>query len=346
MEQPFAQPLLRWFAAHGRHDLPWQRDISPYRVWVSEVMLQQTQVQTVIGYYERFMAHFPTVRALAAAPPDEVLHLWAGLGYYSRARNLQRAAAQVVAQHGGELPRGLAELQALPGIGRSTAAAILALSGGARHAILDGNVKRVLSRCFAVDGPPEAATTQARLWQLAEACTPPENVAAYTQAIMDLGATLCVRSRPRCAECPLQQGCRARVEARQHALPAKRARRARPQRSVYMLIARRVDRAVLLERRPARGIWGGLWSLPEFADPDAALQFCQARLLRARPAVMGNPLHHAFTHFDLAITPLHVRCDDYGGVMDGAAQLWYNSALPERIGLPAPVQQLIHEPHC
>jgi A/G-specific adenine glycosylase len=346
MEKPIAPPLLRWFAVHGRHDLPWQRNTSAYRVWISEVMLQQTQVQTVISYYERFMARFPTLQALATAPLDEVLHLWAGLGYYSRARNLHQAATQIVAQRGGELPRTLAGLQSLPGIGRSTAAAIVALSTGARHAILDGNVKRVLSRYFAVDSAPEAATTQAQLWQLAENCTPNEQVAAYTQAIMDLGATLCTRSRPRCAECPLRDGCRALLESRQQVLPARRARRVRPQRSVYMLIARRFDGAVLLERRPARGIWGGLWSLPEFANAESAALYCQARLLHAGPAASGALLQHAFTHFELAITPLHVQCAEYSGVMDGTAQLWYNSALPERIGLPAPVQQLVDEPHC
>jgi A/G-specific adenine glycosylase len=341
-----AAPLLRWFAVHGRRDLPWQRGPTPYRVWVSEVMLQQTQVQTVIGYYERFMARFPTLLSLAAAPPDEVLHLWAGLGYYSRARNLQRAAQQIVAQHAGELPRSQCELQALPGIGRSTAAAILALSGGARHAILDGNVKRVLSRYFALDGTPEAASTQAALWQLAEQCTPQADIAAYTQAIMDLGATLCTRSRPRCSECPLHDDCRARIEARQAELPARRTRRVRPQRTVHLLVARRGDGAVLLERRPPRGIWGGLWSLPEFADADAAADYCQTRLHRAGAATSAAPLHHAFTHFDLAITPVHVGCEEFVGVMDGAAQLWYNAAHPERIGLPAPVQQLINEPHC
>jgi A/G-specific adenine glycosylase len=338
--------LLRWFAEHGRHDLPWQTEPTPYRVWVSEVMLQQTQVQTVIGYYQRFMARLPSLPALASAPLDEVLHLWAGLGYYSRARNLHQAAQLVVAQHAGELPRTQAALQALPGIGRSTAAAILALSAGARHAILDGNVKRVLSRHFAIDGAPEAASTQAALWRLAEDCTPQREVAGYTQAIMDLGATLCTRSRPRCADCPLQGSCRARAEGRQLSLPAKRARRVRPQRSVYMLVARRGDGAVLLERRPTRGIWGGLWSLPEFTDAGAAAEYCAVRLRHAGPATSGAPLHHAFTHFDLAITPLHVACAAQGGVLDGTGQLWYNSALPERIGLPAPVQQLIDEPHC
>jgi A/G-specific adenine glycosylase len=352
MEEMIARPLLAWFAAHGRHDLPWQLEPTPYRVWVSEVMLQQTQVQTVIGYYSRFIADFPTVPALAAAPLDEVLHLWAGLGYYSRARNLHRAAQRIVSQYAGELPPDHATLQSLPGIGRSTAAAILALSHGTRHAILDGNVKRVLSRYFVVDGAPEAASTQAALWRLAEQCTPTSGIAAYTQAIMDLGATVCVRSKPRCAACPLHGGCGARAAGRQAELPAKHRRAARPQRCVYMLVARRDDGTVLLERRPAQGIWGGLWSLPEFPDVASAEQYCLAQLRQrtAAPAA-GNVLHHAFTHFDLAITPLHVSCTggagaDGAGVMDGDGRLWYNAALPERIGLPAPVQQLIHEPHC
>jgi A/G-specific adenine glycosylase len=308
-------------------------------------MLQQTQVQTVIGYYERFLQHFPTLQALAAAPLDEVLHLWSGLGYYSRARNLHSAAQTIVATHGGELPVTLPALQALPGIGRSTAAAVLALSHGARHAILDGNVKRVLARYFAVDGVPEAGATQAALWALAECCTPATEVAAYTQAIMDLGATVCTRSKPRCEACPLHAGCRARQEGRQQQLPARRMRRARPQRSICMLIAERDDGSVLLERRPSRGIWGGLWSLPEFSDADSAQQYCRAHLLHAAAALPGTPRQHAFTHFDLAITPLRVLCEGHAGVMDTRPMLWYNTATPTRVGLPAPVQQLIDEPH-
>ena len=337
-------PLLAWHRAHGRHDLPWQRDATPYRVWVSEVMLQQTQVQTVIAYFERFMQRFADVSALAAAPADEVLHLWSGLGYYSRARNLHRAAQIVDTKYGGELPDQIAVLRELPGIGRSTAAAILALSRGQRHAILDGNVKRVLARVHAVDGSPSGRAVEQRLWQLAEQETPAQEVARYTQAIMDLGATVCTRARPLCNVCPLQSRCRALSEARVAELPAPRTRAARGARHVLMLVARQSDGQVWLQRRPESGIWGGLWCLPEFDDRDAARRFAAERLRGAnfrRRAL--PPLQHAFTHFDLTITPLLADCQGEAGVMDTAAALWYNPARPVRIGLPAPIQKILKE---
>jgi A/G-specific adenine glycosylase len=339
-----APKLLAWHTAHGRHDLPWQQQLTPYRVWVSEVMLQQTQVQTVIPYYERFMARFPDVQSLAGAASDEVMHLWSGLGYYSRARNLQRAAHIIVSELGGELPQDIAALEALPGIGRSTAAAILALASGARHAILDGNVKRVLSRYFAIEGSPAAGAVLAELWQLADACTPLQQVATYTQAIMDLGATLCTRSKPRCADCPLRSDCAACVSGRQHQLPAKRVRAIRRQREVVMLVARQRDGSVLLMRRPETGIWGGLWCLPEFDDAAAARVFSANRLRQAqvRPTPEAT-VNHAFTHFDLAIAPLHALCDGAAGVMDSDATLWYNSAAPARIGLPSPIQNILDQ---
>jgi A/G-specific adenine glycosylase len=339
-----APKLLAWHATHGRHDLPWQQQLTPYRVWVSEVMLQQTQVQTVMPYYERFMARFPNVRSLASASSDEVLHLWSGLGYYSRARNLQRAAQIMVNEHGGELPSDIAALEALPGIGRSTAAAILALSSGARHAILDGNVKRVLSRYFAVEGSPASSAVLAQLWALAEESTPSHQVATYTQAIMDLGATLCTRSKPRCTDCPLRSGCKACASGRQHELPAKRIRAKRRQREIVMLVARQRDGSVLLLRRPERGIWGGLWCLPEFDDDAAARVYSANRLRQAQ--VRATPeatVKHAFTHFDLAIAPLHAVCDGAAGVMDSDAALWYNTAAPARIGLPAPIQHILDQ---
>lgn len=339
-----APALLAWHRHHGRHDLPWQRDVTPYRVWVSEVMLQQTQVQTVIPYFERFMQHFPDVAALAAAPADEVLHLWSGLGYYSRARNLQRSAQRIVADHGGELPTDIALLRELPGIGRSTAAAILALGSGLRHAILDGNVKRVLARVHAVAGSPAERAVESQLWQLAERETPGDEVARYTQAIMDLGATVCVRARPLCNVCPLQSGCRAFREGRVAELPAPRARAARRTRCVVMLLARRADGHVWLQRRPERGIWGGLWCLPEFDDRAGAERFAESRLQAARLRRRAlAPVQHAFTHFDLTITPLLADCEGAAGVMDGDAALWYNAAQPARIGLPAPIQKILQQ---
>ncbi len=259
-------------------------------------MLQQTQVATVIGYYDRFMQRFPDVRALAAAPVDEVLHLWTGLGYYARARNMHRAAQLIVAEHGGEFPQSIEAVQALPGIGRSTAGAILALSRSQRHPILDGNVKRVLARYFGIEGFPGEREVEKTLWSLADECTPTERVADYTQAIMDLGATLCVRSRPLCAACPLAEHCVARIEGRQSALPTARPKKIRPQRTAYVVLMVRDDGAVLLERRPPAGIWGGLWTLPQFDEREAA----QAWIARARdcrprerPAAV-RPFLHAF----------------------------------------------------
>jgi A/G-specific adenine glycosylase len=338
---PFAAELLAWHAAHGRHDLPWQQERTPYRVWVSEIMLQQTQVATVIPYYRRFLARLPDVRALAAAPVDEVLHLWSGLGYYARARNLKRAAQQVQAQYGGELPRDFAALAALPGIGRSTAGAILALSCGERFPILDGNARRVLARYFAVATPPGAATTR-RLWELAERATPPERVRDYTQAIMDLGATVCVRARPLCLTCPLARKCAARRGGRQRELPAPRARRLRGTRRVYMVVALADTGEVWLERRPESGVWGGLWCLPEFSTASAASAFVRDTLgARAAPGKALAGIDHGFTHFDLRITPLLVRCARPRAVMEAPAGLWYNLREPSRVGLPAPITALL-----
>src|SRR5258705_2424034 len=337
-----APALLRWHALHGRHDLPWQRDPTPYRVWVSEIMLQQTQVATVINYYDRFMQRFPDIATLAAAPLDEVLHLWSGLGYYSRARNLHRAAQLLVSRYGGQLPATAVELGELPGIGRSTAAAIRALSAGERGALLGGNVRGVLARFFLVTGALAPRAAEERLWQLAERCTPHEDVAPYTQAIMDLGATLCVRRRPLCVVCPLQSHCAAKRTRRQHEIPAPRARMTRRTRAVVMLLAQRGDGSVLLERRPERGVWGGLWCPPQFPSVEAAQLYAPTRLHSAVVEPQSRAIvRHAFTHFELEITPLLARCEAWAGVMDELPTLWYNPAQPERLGLPAPVTALI-----
>jgi A/G-specific adenine glycosylase len=338
-DSPLAPALLKWQRRAGRHDLPWQHAPTPYRVWVSEIMLQQTQVATVIPYYRRFLERFPDVQALAAAASDEVLHLWSGLGYYARARNLQRAARQLCAEHGGEFPREFAAVAALPGIGRSTAGAILALSRNERHAILDGNARRVLTRYFAVAGVRGEAAHERQLWQLAQDCTPTRQVARYTQGIMDLGATLCRRRQPRCEECPLAEGCAARRSGRQHELPALRRRLTRGRREVFMVVALAAGGDVLLERRPESGVWGGLWCLPQFASSEEVAQFVRAELAVAAPAEPLAPLEHAFTHFDLRITPLLVRCAAPAAVRDGG--LWYNIGQPAEVGLPAPVSQLL-----
>ena len=339
-----APALLAWHARDGRHHLPWQQDRTPYRVWVSEIMLQQTQVRTVVAYYERFMGRFPDVRSLADAPVDEVLHLWSGLGYYARARHLHRAAVRIRDDYGGEFPVQFAQLAALPGIGRSTAGAILALALGARFPILDGNARRVLARYFGVSGNSSERGVAQRLWELSERCTPHAQVDAYTQAIMDLGATVCVRRKPLCTHCPLSLKCFARRTGRQHELPAPRVSRARRQRRVFMVVALQDDGSVLLERRPESGVWGGLWCLPEFATATAAGAFLRTALRAA--AIKPQPLsdiQHAFTHFDLAITPLLVRCSGAWAVREEGAQLslWYNIREPARIGVPAPITTLL-----
>ena len=342
--RPFAERLLAWFAEHGRHDLPWQRDPSPYGVWVSEIMLQQTQVATVIPYYERFMARFPDLAALAEAPLDEVLAHWSGLGYYARARNLHRAARQAMADHGGRLPETIDALQALPGIGRSTAGAILSLALGQRHPILDGNVKRVLARHAAVAGWPGKAAVQRTLWELAEARTPRHRVADYNQAMMDLGATLCTRARPACERCPVAADCRAREQGRQTDYPGPRPRRELPERQVQMLLVRDPQGRVLLERRPPQGVWGGLWCLPELAPEADPLAWCRERGLAAAPGRELPTRRHQFTHFRLAIRPQEILLTEPGcAVMDGDRLLWHDPHQPAQGGLAAPVQRLLQE---
>jgi len=334
--------LLPWFDAHGRRDLPWQANPTPYRVWVSEVMLQQTQVATVKPYYERFVARFPDATTLAAAPQDEVMRLWSGLGYYARARNLHRAAAEIVRRHAGQLPTTLGGLTALPGIGRSTAGAILALSRSRRHPILDGNVKRVLARVFAVAEPQDSSAGLRKLWALAEAETPARRIAAYTQAIMDLGATVCTRANPACDRCPLARRCSARAEDRVAEIPARRRRAPRRLRTTHMTFIVCAGR-VLLERRPPRGIWGGLWAPPEFADENAARDYLAAQHGAKLPARRLPALRHAFTHFDLDIEPWTLKLD--GAVRDEGREgmRWHEMSSLKTVGLPTPVARLLEE---
>jgi A/G-specific adenine glycosylase len=338
-----ADRLLAWFGAHGRKSLPWQQNPTPYRVWVSEVMLQQTQVATVIPYYERFMARFPTVEELAAAPEDEVLHLWTGLGYYARGRNLLACAKVLVERHGGDFPADIEAVTALPGIGRSTAGAILALSRGERHPILDGNAKRCLARVFGIEGDPSSARVLNTLWAAAENCTPQTRVAHYTQAIMDLGATLCTRSRPACTVCPLVEICLAAREGRQAELPGVKQRRERPSREAVLLIAETGDegsRSVLVERRPATGIWGGLWSPPQFLNEAEALAWCRRELGDVEDMESLPPIDHGFTHFDLRLQPLRVRFTPLSQVREADDRIWYALRTPPKVGLPRPIHQL------
>jgi A/G-specific adenine glycosylase len=342
--EQFAERLLDWFEVHGRHNLPWQQNPTPYRVWVSEVMLQQTQVATVIPYYQRFMERFPDVQSLADAPLDEVLHLWTGLGYYARARNLRAGAQALVAHHQGEFPNTIEEVTALSGIGRSTAGAILALSRGQRHSILDGNVKRVLARAFGIDGDPSTPAVTAQMWAQADVCTPLLKVGKYTQAIMDLGATVCSRTNPACTVCPMSQGCVAALEGRQSELPSLQRRRSRGSREATLLIAETGSAgsvAVLVERRPTAGLWGGLWSPPQFESEFAALDWCRREI--GEPVSRSQsltPIHHAFTHFDLKLNPIVVHCRPTNSVHDGDDRLWFQLEAPPKVGLPQPIRRL------
>jgi len=345
----FSDMVLRWFAHSGRHHLPWQENPTPYRVWVSEIMLQQTQVLTVIPYFQRFMARFPDVHALATAPLDEVLHHWTGLGYYARARNLQRSAVIVSTQHQGVFPADLEGLCALPGIGRSTAGAILALGSGIRAPILDGNVKRVLCRYHAIEGWPDLPAVQKPLWKIAEDATPAADFARYTQAMMDLGATVCTRSKPTCLLCPLQAGCQALGSNRVSELPHRKPTKALPRRTVCMLMCHDDAGHVLLEKRPATGIWGGLWSFPEFADAAQAQDFCDSRWPGRHHALAPWPdVQHTFSHFHLRITPIQANVDQHSHtVMEAGRWLWYPlvpSGAPQSaaVGLAAPVRELLY----
>jgi A/G-specific adenine glycosylase len=339
-EAAFAARLLAWFQRHGRHDLPWQKRRTPYRVWVSEIMLQQTQVATVIPYYQRFMARFPTLQALADAPSDDVLHLWTGLGYYARARNLHRAAQLIRDRHGGRFPRDMETVQELPGIGLSTAGAILAIATGQRHPILDGNVKRVLTRHGAIPGWPGDKRVEEKLWELAERYTPKARSADYTQAIMDLGATLCTRSKPRCGECPVAADCAARKLGQQTEFPASKPRKAMPVRRARMLLLL-AEGSILLERRPPAGIWGGLWGFPEIAADADPRAWCRERFGAApRRVRMGQPLRHTFSHFHLDIEPVEVHLAAAAAVQEGESR-WHRLGQPLRVGLAAPVKKLL-----
>jgi len=351
----FARRLVRWQARAGRNGLPWQNTRDPYAIWVAEIMLQQTQVGTAIPYYRRFMARFPDIAALASAPEDEVMRLWSGLGYYSRARNLRRAAREIVARHAGRFPAALADIERLPGIGRSTAAAIAGFAFGARAAILDGNVKRVLARHFLVEGFPGEPAVERRLWALAESLVPKRGVEAYIQGLMDLGATLCTARRPACGRCPVRATCGAYAANRVTDLPAPRPRRRVPARSTVMLVLRH-GADVLLERRPATGVWGGLWSLPELVDaadvpagggPDAGLAAAAKRAVArrygfdARRVAPLATVRHAFTHFTLDIRPLLVDVVGVDRRAGAPGALWLPLEEAGAAALPAPVKRLL-----
>ena len=334
--KPFAKRLLDWFDAHGRKDLPWQQPKDPYRVWVSEIMLQQTQVQTVIPYFERFMLRFPAVRELADAPQDEVLRHWSGLGYYARARNLHRAAQIIRDEHGSAFPDTFEDVVALPGIGRSTAGAILSIAFDQRHAILDGNVKRVLARHEAVAGWPGTTSVANELWAIAERNTPTGRVADYTQAIMDLGATLCTRSKPACDSCPVAADCCARTQEAATEYPGRKPKKDRPLRTTTMVLARH-DGHIYLERRPEAGIWGGLWSLPEIEGE--AVDWCRDCFgSDVLDIESWDVLRHSFSHYDLDIRPVAVRIDaPLSKVADFDDARWHRLGSEPPGGVAAPV---------
>lgn len=340
----FAPRVLRWFDQHGRKDLPWQHDITPYRVWVSEIMLQQTQVATVIPYFERFMASFPDVQSLADAPEDKVLHLWTGLGYYARARNLHKAAKQVCDNHDGEFPASVEALEELPGIGRSTAGAIVALSMDVHAPILDGNVKRVLARFFAIEGWPEQSAVKKRLWEITEQLTPKKRVAAYTQAMMDLGAMVCTRSKPLCTECPLQEDCAALASDSIADFPGKKPRKKLPVRTTTMLVVCDADNRVLLEKRPPNGIWGSLYSLPELTEANGitAPDILPAPVALNPEETALPTIRHTFSHYHLEISPIRYRTSNKpDAIAESDRWLWYPLDHSLQVGLAAPVKKLL-----
>jgi A/G-specific adenine glycosylase len=345
MPDGFAARLLGWFDRNGRHDLPWQHPRTPYRVWLSEIMLQQTQVRVVVPYFERFVAALPDIAALAAAPLDDVLALWSGLGYYARARHLHAAAQRCVERFDGELPRDSDALVALPGIGRSTAAAILAQAWGDRHPILDGNVKRVLARYHAIEGWPGLPAVERQLWKCAEQHLPDARLADYTQAQMDFGATLCTRFDPACVTCPLQPDCAAFRNGRVAELPTPRPGKPLPQRSAVVLLARDEDARVLLQRRPPNGVWASLWSLPEADDRISARAWFDRHLLGDYEAAEPLPaIAHGFSHYRLELQPLRWRrVAMRAQVADNPDLRWISRGELASLGIPAPIRTLLEE---
>jgi A/G-specific adenine glycosylase len=337
----FARRVVAWQRLHGRTGLPWQDTRDPYRVWVSEIMLQQTQVRAVLGYYERFLARFPSVEVLAGAQEDEVLALWSGLGYYSRARSLHRCAREVVASHGGEFPRNAQSLQELPGIGRSTAAAIASFCFGERVAILDGNVKRVLTRVLGWRDDLALAANERKLWDRAQALLPrrgaPDVMARYTQGLMDLGARICLARKPSCTACPLRDLCVASAEGAPEHYPVKSRKLERTAQALWLLRAHAADGSVWLEKRPPRGIWGGLYCLPVFESREALQAAVPAR---ARPDLVdGAPFVHVLTHKDLHLHPVGAQLSLAS--MSGAEGAWFAREQLQGLGLPAPIRRLL-----
>jgi A/G-specific adenine glycosylase len=342
MSTDFARQLLSWFDDHGRHNLPWQDNRNAYRVWVSEIMLQQTQVATVIPYFERFMARFPQLPDLAAAPVDDVLALWTGLGYYTRARNLHKCAQVVTEQYQGDFPIDSQTLAQLPGIGPSTAAAIVSQAYNKPAAILDGNVKRVLTRIYAIEGWPGQKVIEQQLWELAKQLTPQQRNADYTQAIMDLGATICRRNKPLCVACPMQNSCQALAQDKVSALPTRKPKKDLPEKQVWILLLTDHQQNVQLYQRPHKGIWGGLWSLPEFASlEDLENHLALMGTINSQPL---PEVKHAFSHYKLTLHPYRVSLPaNHGYIQESTRLKWYASQQIDTIGLPSPIKQILQQ---
>ncbi len=339
----FADKVIAWQKSCGRHNLPWQNARDPYHIWVSEIMLQQTQVITVIPYYSRFVERFPDIESLARASLDEVLAVWSGLGYYSRARNLHRAAQVIMNDHHGIFPRNFDSIVELPGIGRSTAAAICVFAYRQRRAILDGNVKRVLSRCFGVAGYSGEKSVQEKLWRKSEALLPKNGIRVYTQGLMDLGAEVCLRRKPDCPACPLHHGCVAYKTGRVNKLPGSRPRKALPHRQTVMLILLHKGE-VLLEKRPPAGVWASMWSFPEIAPDDEVHAACAERFAAHVKEPKWLPLlQHGFSHFELEISPVLLQVDSVKQQAAEPGQLWLNLEDAKHAALPAPVRKLLQQ---
>lgn len=337
----FAARLIAWHKHHGRHDLPWQNTRDPYAIWVSEIMLQQTQVATVIPYYQRFLRRFPDIASLAASPLDDVLRLWSGLGYYSRARNLHRAAQAVMSNHEGRFPLNHDHALQLPGIGRSTAAAICVFAFGARRAILDGNVKRVLARCFGIEGYPGDRRVEEALWRQADELLPLKSMETYIQALMDLGAGICTRRQPRCSACPLNRGCVAYRDGLTHRLPTAKPKKALPRKKTVMLVLHRAAE-VLLEKRPESGIWGGLWCFPELACDGDIEEVCIRRFGARVTRLAALPvLEHGFTHFRLSITPQRLRVTRLAPGAAEPGHVWLSVEEAKAAAIPVPVRRIL-----
>lgn len=344
--QLFNQSIIQWYKKSGRKHLPWQQNKTPYRVWISEIMLQQTQVATVIPYYQRFMESFPSISALANAPEDDVLHHWTGLGYYARARNLHKAAKLMNENYHGQFPQTLDEVVALPGIGRSTAGAILSLALNKPHAILDGNVKRVLARCYKVEGYNGLSKYEKALWPIAEALSPSQEIAAYNQAMMDLGSIICTRTKPLCEQCPVQETCLAKATNEQSLFPQKKPKKVIPEKSTIMVIPK-VNNQVLMEKRPPSGIWGGLWCFLELDSAnncdESINQLLNPYGLKVSSSERWQPFRHTFSHFHLDIQPVMVECEKIPiqEVHEHNEQKWYDLKQEESVGLAASTQKLI-----